>query len=75
MSRNIVARITNTGILYANNYFDEITESSSKFSLTAIYSTEFDEVNYINVAQKILSTGKVQVQNYFDEVSGITLLF
>lgn len=73
MSRNVVARITSTGILYANNYFDEVTESSSKFSLSAIYSTELDEINYIDVAQKIQSTGKIQVQNYFDEVSGIEL--
>jgi hypothetical protein len=74
MSQNVIARITNTGILYSNNYFDEISLSINdtslpKISTIAIYSSELDEVNVIDVAQRFTSTGIIQVQNYFDEIT------
>lgn len=74
MSQNVIARITNTGILYSNNYFDEVSftlndTSLPKISTTAIYSSEIDEVSVIDVAQRFTSTGQIKVQNYFDEIT------
>lgn len=71
MSKNVVARLSNTGVFYSNNYFDEITLESSapKISLTAIYTTELDEVSIIDVSHRFSSNGIIYANNYFDEIS------
>jgi len=69
----IASRLTNTGVLYANGYFDEVTQATISTSLNALYSAQFDEVTLNgqpSPQRRELSTGVVQVNGYFDETGG-----
>jgi hypothetical protein len=69
----IASRLTKTGVLYANGYFDEVTQATISTSLTAVYSAQFDEVTLNGQAspqRRELRTGVVQVNGYFDETTG-----
>jgi hypothetical protein len=69
----IASRLTKDGVLYANGYFDEVTQATISTSPTAIYSQEFDEVTLNgqpSPQRRELPTGVVQVNGYFDETAG-----
>jgi hypothetical protein len=69
----IASRLTKTGVLYANGYFDEVTQATISTTPTALYSAQFDEVTLNgqpSPQRRELSTGVVQVNGYFDETAG-----
>lgn len=69
----IASRLTNNGILFANGYFDEVTQTTIGTTPTAIYSAEFDEVTLNgqpSPQRRELPNGTVQVNGYFDETAG-----
>ena len=69
----IASRLTNTGILYANGIFDEVTQSTISTTPAAIYSAEFDEFTLNgqpSPQRRETPAGVVQVNGYFDETAG-----
>jgi hypothetical protein len=69
----IASRLTNTGILYANGQFDEVTQTTISTTYLTLYSAQFDEVTLNgqpSPQRRELSTGVVQVNGYFDETQG-----
>lgn len=71
----IVTRLSSNGVYFTSNYFDEVTLSSNKVGLDAVYSSEFDEVTLQGVGGGLTkregSDGKLYISGYFDEVTGI----
>ena len=69
----IASRLTNTGVLYANGQFDEVTQTTISTTYLTLYSAQFDEVTLNgqpSPQRRELSTGVVQVNGYFDETGG-----
>jgi hypothetical protein len=69
----IASRLTNTGILYANGQFDEVTQTTISTTYLTLYSAQFDEVTLNGQPgpqRRESSTGVVQVNGYFDETGG-----
>jgi len=68
-----VARLSSNGVYFTNTYFDEVTYTSSKISLSAIFSSGIDEVTLQGggTAKRETGNGNVLVSGYFDEVTGI----
>ena len=69
----VASRLTKTGILFANGYFDEVTQTTIRTNPIAIDSAEFDEVTLNgqpSPQRRELLDGTVQVNGYFDETAG-----
>ena len=71
---NLVRRLTSTGILLVNGYFDEVTKTVQSIDNTGVqYSAEFDEYSVITPAiQRYTPTGGIIIAGEFDEVTKAT---
>ena len=71
---NLVRRLTSTGNLLVNGYFDEVTKSTQSIDSVGIqYSAEFDEYSTITPSiQRYTTTGGIIVAGEFDEVTKAT---
>ena len=76
MAIQIVARLKDTGTLYASEFgigFDEHSQNHISISPAGIYSAGVDEVTgtVIGKAMQQLTNGVLRVSGVFDEVTGI----
>lgn len=67
----LISRLSANGVLFTTKYFDEISQTTNKTTLDAVYSGFFDEVTLKDsptpVASKQTQNGLL-VSGYLDEV-------
>lgn len=71
----LITRLSSNGTFFTAAPLDEVTYTSNKLTLSALYSAGFDEVTINNngggLVKRETNTGQLLISNYFDEVTTI----